>query len=66
MTQDEYEQGLKEAARTQRKAGWPESAIMMYAMDHRACTDAMGGPEHILVVGAGLAKDNSRYGVTRR
>lgn len=65
MTPAEYEEGLKKAAKIQRAAGWDESSIMLYAMDHRACTDAMGGPKSILLVGAGLAQDNSRYGVTR-
>lgn len=65
MTPAEYEDGLKKAASIQRAAGWDESSIMLYAMDHRECTAAMGGPASIALVGAGLAQDNSRYGVKR-
>ena len=60
MTPAEFEQALVRVAETQRKAGWPESAIMLYVLEQRATTP---DPAAILVVGAGLAQDNSRFGV---
>ena len=60
MTRDEFEEALVRVAQTQREAGWPESAIMLYATDQRACTP---DPSCVLAIGAGLAQDNSRYGV---
>lgn len=62
MTSEEFEQALVRVAQIQRDAGWPESAIMLYAMEQRACTP---DPSSILIVGAGLAQDNSRFGVYR-
>lgn len=61
MNKDEYERQLKAVGDIQRKAGWSESSIMMYAIEHRAM---MGDNyEGLLLVGAGLAQDNSRFGV---
>lgn len=36
MNKDEYERQLKAVGDLQRKAGWSESSIMMYAVEHRA------------------------------
>lgn len=63
MNRDEYERQLKAASDIQRKAGWSESSIMMYAMEHRAMTGDIY--EGLLLVGAGLARDNSRFGVEK-
>lgn len=63
MNKDEYERQLKAAGDIQRKAGWNESSIMMYAMEHRAITG--DNYESLLMVGAGLAQDNSRFGVEK-
>lgn len=63
MTKQEYEDGLRRAAEIQRKAGWSEDSIRSYADEHRAMTGGCYGS--ILLVGAGLAQDNSRHGVDR-
>lgn len=62
MTEQEYEEGLRRAGDIQRNAGWSEESIASYAAEHRAVTG--GNYECILLVGAGLAQDNSRHGVT--
>lgn len=63
MTPKEYQEGLEGVAEIQRAAGWSEESIRLYREDHEQFTAAIGGPEHILIVGAGLAQDNSRFGV---
>lgn len=60
MDKEEYERQLKAAGNIQRKEGWSESSIMMYAMEHRAMTG--DNYDSIILVGAGLAQDNSRFG----
>lgn len=61
MTKEEYLAGLERAAEIQRAAGWSESSIQMYRNEHEAVTgDSYSA---ILIVGAGLACDNSRFGV---
>lgn len=64
MTEQEYEAGLARAGEIQRAAGWPEGAIESYAAEHRAMTG--GNYDCILLVGAGLAQNNSRHGVPER
>ncbi|WPH68436.1 hypothetical protein [Stenotrophomonas phage BUCTxx99] len=62
MTRDQFEAQLIRVAEIQRNAGWSQESIDLYADDQRrfatdeslACT---------LMIGAGLAQDNSRYGV---
>lgn len=61
MTKAEYEEGLRRVADIQRAAGWSEASIRMYREEHEAIT--AGEYSAILVVGAGLACDNSRFGV---
>lgn len=63
MTKDEYEAGLLRAGEIQREHGWSEESIASYAAEHRAMTG--DSYECILLVGAGLAQDNSRHGVAR-
>ena len=61
MTEQEYEAGLLRAGEIQRAAGWSEESIASYAAEHIAMTG--GNYSCILLVGAGLAQDNSRHGV---
>lgn len=61
MTEQEYEDGLLHAGEIQRNAGWSEESIASYAAEHIAMTG--GVYSCILLVGAGLAQDNSRHGV---
>lgn len=61
MTEQEYEAGLLRAGEIQRAAGWSEESIASYAAEHIAMTG--GSYDCILIVGAGLAQDNSRHGV---
>ncbi|QXN67351.1 hypothetical protein [Stenotrophomonas phage BUCT608] len=63
MTPEDYKEGLDRAAVFQRAVGWSEDSIRLYREDHEKMTEAMGGPQHLLMVGAGLAQDNSRFGV---
>ena len=61
MTKEEFEKGLEQAAKIQRAAGWSEYSIQMYRKEQEAITgDKYAG---VLLVGAGLACDNSRFGV---
>jgi hypothetical protein len=64
VTRDEYEAGLLRAGEIQRAAGWSEESIASYAKEHREITG--DGYDCILIVGAGLAQDNSRHGVSVR
>lgn len=61
MTEQEYEESLRRAGEIQRAAGWSEESIASYAGEHIAMTG--GNYACILLVGAGLAQDNSRHGV---
>lgn len=63
MTRDEFEAGILRAAEIQREAGWSEASIDSYAVEMRVLTGDNYGC--MLVVGAGLAQDNSRHGVVR-
>lgn len=61
MTPQEYEDGLSRAADIQRKAGWSEASIASYAAEHREMTG--DSYDCLLLVGAGLAQNNTRHGV---
>jgi len=62
MTKEEFELGLERVAQIQREAGWSDESIQLYADEQRFLSpdEALGC---ILMVGAGLACDNSRFGV---
>jgi hypothetical protein len=64
MTPSEFEASLLEVADIQAKAGWSSCSIELYAAQMR---ESVGGdPESlktVLIIGAGLACDNSRFGV---
>ncbi len=61
MNKTEFEDGLKRAGGIQRAAGWSEESIASYVAEQRATWGE--NCDCILVVGAGLAQDNSRHGV---
>lgn len=63
MNKAEFERQLAAAGDVQRNAGWDERSIMLYAEEQRAVTGDNYGC--ILLVGAGLAQDNSRFGVKK-
>ena len=63
MTKEEFEADLIKVANIQRNAGWSDYSINSYAEELRfICGDGAG----ILMVGAGLAQDNSRHGVSNK
>lgn len=62
MTKEDFESQLITVAATQRKAGWSDASIASYEKELRViCGDLKG----ILFIGAGLAQDNSRHGVSQ-
>lgn len=65
MNITEFAESLERVAEIQRKAGWSERSIQLYANEQRATSlDDTGTPfSSILMIGAGLACDNSRFGV---
>lgn len=65
MTRIEFENQLLSVAEIQRKAGWHESGISLYADEQREISlDDNGDPfSCLLMVGAGLACNNSRFGI---
>ncbi|MBI6882463.1 hypothetical protein [Pseudomonas putida] len=64
MTKDQFEKDLVRVAEVQRKAGWSQNSIDLYAAEIRAINgDNLNG---LLAVGAGLACDNTRFGVPNR
>lgn len=60
-----YEEEAKKVAEIQRKAGWGEYSIWLYAQEQKAlCCDQDGNLlEGVICLGAGLAQDNRRFGV---
>ena len=63
MNRDEFEKRLDWVAKVQRRNGWSEQSIKMYADELREwVTDEMFERDD-WDIGAGLAQDNSRYGV---
>lgn len=63
MTREEFERQLIRVAEIQREHGWSEESIQMYADEQRHfATDATLACT--VMIGAGLAQDNTRYGVT--
>lgn len=66
MTRIEFENQLISVAAIQRKAGWHENGISLYADEQREISlDDNGDPfSCILMVGAGLACNNSRFGIS--
>lgn len=61
---DPYDVQAARVAATQREAGWSEYSILMYAKEQKAlCCDAEGKLVCRMILGAGLAQDNSRFGV---
>ena len=60
MTKEEFEADLIKVANIQRNAGWSDYSINSYAEEIRFI---FGDGEGVLMVGAGLAQDNSRHGV---
>lgn len=61
MTKEEFEEQLISVAEIQRNAGWSEESIRLYAEEQRAFIG--DDPSGVLMIGAGLACDNSRFGV---
>lgn len=60
MTPQEFEADLIKVASIQREAGWSYFSIDSYAKEIR---EIFGDGQGILMVGAGLAQDNTRHGV---
>jgi hypothetical protein len=62
-----YQEEADKVATIQREAGWDELSIYLYAQEQRAfCCDDQGFLlPGIICLGAGLAQDNSRFGVIR-
>lgn len=60
-----YEEEAEKVAKIQREAGWSELSIQLYAEEQKAiCCDEDGNLyKSIVGLGAGLAQDNSRFGV---
>lgn len=60
-----YQEEADKVAQIQREAGWSEHSIYLYAQEQKAlCCDENGQlKKGILGIGAGLAQDNSRFGV---
>lgn len=60
-----YEEQAARVAQIQREAGWSERSIELYANEQKAtCCDENGNLyKGVLLLGAGLAQDNSRFGV---
>lgn len=61
-----YEEQAARVAETQRKAGWSEHSIALYAAEQKARWCENGELLAGVTLGAGLAQDNSRFGVIRR
>lgn len=61
MTPKEFEENLLQVAEIQRNAGWSELSIGLYAEEQRQTT--LGSLECVKLIGAGLACDNTRFGV---
>lgn len=62
MTKEEFEYQLLVVADIQRREGWSERSIALYAQEIREITPEESLP-CVLMIGAGLAQDNSRFGV---
>lgn len=60
-----YEEQAAKVAQIQREAGWSEDSIRLYAKEQKAlCCDESGELySGVIMLGAGLAQDNSRFGV---
>lgn len=59
-----YEEQAAKVAELQREAGWSEESIHLYAAEQKAiCCDENGKLYSCVTLGAGLAQDNSRFGV---
>lgn len=65
MTREEFNYQLLVVADIQRREGWSEKSIGLYAQEVRELT-----PDECLsctlMIGAGLAQDNPRFGVYSR
>lgn len=61
-----YEQEAAKVAQIQREAGWSEERIRLYAEEQKMlCCDVNGELYSGVYLGAGLACDNSRFGVIK-
>ncbi len=60
-----YQEEANKVANIQREAGWTEASIQAYADFQKAVTCDEEGflLPGIVLLGAGLAQDNSRFGV---
>lgn len=60
-----YQEEADKVAQIQREAGWSEESIKLYAQEQKVlCCDQDGNLfSSILMLGAGLSQDNSRFGV---
>lgn len=65
MTREEFEYQLLVVADIQRREGWSDKSIGLYAQEVRELTPDECLP-CTLMIGAGLAQDNSRFGVYSR
>lgn len=61
MTPEKLEENLLKVAEIQRNAGWSEHSIGLYADEQRKFHE--GSPDCVILIGAGLACDNTRFGV---
>lgn len=59
-----YEEQAAKVAQIQREAGWSEESIRLYAKEQKSIyCDENGELYSCVTLGAGLAQDNSRFGV---
>lgn len=62
---ESYEVQAAKVAQIQREAGWSEQSVELYAREQKVlCCDENGELyKGIICIGAGLAQDNTRFGV---
>lgn len=63
MTYEEFEKDLIKVAEIQRKHGWSEHSIRLYEQELRSYYPDGEALKGVLLIGAGLAQDNRRFGV---
>lgn len=65
MSRISYAQEAEKVAKIQREAGWSEQSIAMYAEEQKilCCDDDGFLYPGVLMIGAGLAQHNERFGV---
>lgn len=63
MTKQEFERDIIKVAEIQRKHGWSEYSISLYEQELRSFYPDEESLKGVLLIGAGLAQDNRRFGV---